>query len=154
MRRNLFSSLLVPVTAVLLVSLAATSAGLAQSITLSGGNIQLTFATPAAGSDLSDVVDNTSCSLSWSKPSGPPALKITVQGNIPPASANAALTVSAINTSGGSSTGIVELTVAAKPLVTGLVLTSGGCDLEYTASANLSDGTGNDVHTITFTITQ
>ena len=151
MPRNCFRGLLVPAAVALFISLTATSTAHAHAYVY-GGNISLTFATPVAGSDFSDVVDNTSCNVIWEKPPGHPPLKVTVQTNLAPSQATATLWVKAINVSGGNSVGKIQLTIAAKPMVTGILAESGGCDLEYTAIAYLVDGPGTDVHTITFTM--
>ena len=132
--------------AVLLILLATAASGSAQTISLSGGNISLTFATPAAGSDLADVVDNTSCSLTWTPGTGNP--KITVKSNI--GAPWVTLKVEAINISGGTSTGVVTISNAPQNLISNL--SNGSCDLEYTASASLSDGAGTEVYTITYTV--
>ena len=151
MNRNCFGSLLVAAAASLLISLAATSTGLAQSVSISGGDLNLTFAAPVPGSDFSDVVDNTSCGLSWNRPSGPGNTKITARTNL--SSSTATLVVEAINVSGGSSIGPATLSTSAQTLLSGLAPGDGSCDLEYTASASLTDGTATDVHMVTFTLT-
>ena len=150
MGRNFPCSWRAAVVVVMLLSLVAVSAGLAQSISISGGNISLTFSTPVAGSDFSDVV-NSSCSLDWNRPSGPGNIRITARTNV--SNPTATLTVEAINVSGGQSSGIITLTNSSQNLVSGLAPGDGGCDLEYTASASLTDGTATDAHMVTFTLT-
>lgn len=120
-----------------------------QSMSLSGGNINLTFSAPTAGSDLDDVVDNTSCDLVWNRPSGPGTYRITVQSTLD--SPRAQLTVRALNVDRGTSSGQVILRNFAINLVTNILVGDGGCDLEFTASVSLTDGIGTDVHTVTYT---
>ncbi len=134
----------------LLLALVATS-GLGQDVSLSGGNLSLTFVTPTAGSDFADVVDSGTCSLSWTKPRGPGYTQISVQTNIN--NPTATLSVLATNVSGGQSSGSITLNTSGQTLVRSLQMGSGGCDLEYTASVSLTDGTATEVHTVTFTIT-
>jgi hypothetical protein len=123
--------------------------GGSSDLTLTGGNLSLTFLTPAAGSDLSDVVDNTSCALDWSN--GPGSYHITAQTNV--ASPTATLRVRAINVFRGTSSGVVTLSTTAQNFVVSISQGMGNCDLEYTASASLTDGPATDVHTVTFTMT-
>lgn len=125
--------------------------GYGQDVSISGGNLTLTFDTPSAGSDFSDVTDNSSCSLSWNRPAGPGNTKIKVSTNL--SSPTATLQVAALNISGGTTTGTVTLSTSAQTLISGLSPGDGGCDLEYTASVSCSDGSATDVHTVTFTIT-
>ena len=151
MNRNSSRTLLILFVGTLLLSFSAPPQCLAQTVSVNGGNISLTFSAPTPGSDFSDVVDNTSCSLSWNRPSGQGNNKITARSNV--AQPTAYLTVEAINVSGANSSGVVPLATTAYDLVSGMAPGDGSCDLEYTASASLTDGTATDAHMVTFTIT-
>jgi len=53
----------------------------------------------------------------------------------------------------GTSAGQLTITNSAQNIVTGIPVTaSGSGTLSYTASATAAQGTGSDIHTITFTI--
>jgi len=47
----------------------------------------------------------------------------------------------------------VTLTTTAIDFVTGVATTTGTCDLSYVASATAAQGTGSDVHTVLYTLT-
>ncbi|MBD3334864.1 MAG: hypothetical protein GF355_05060 [Candidatus Eisenbacteria bacterium] len=116
---------------------------------ITGGNITLTIDSATPGSDPDDATDATTCDLDWT--TNESSQKITVATDL--ASPNFTLSVEAINVTGGTSAGAVTLSTTAQDFVTGISTTTGSCDLSYTASANASDGTGTDVHTVTYTIT-
>ena len=69
------------------------------------------------------------------------------------ASQNFTLKVLAQNVTGGTAAPEVTITNTATNFVTGIATTTGGCDLQYTASATAAQGTGSDVHTVTYTLT-
>jgi hypothetical protein len=117
-------------------------------LTLSGGNITLTFAVPAAGADPADVTDTT-CGLSWS--TNQASQKITAASSI--ATPNAALVVVASSASGGTAASAVTLGTTAADFVTGITTGNGSCSVDYTASATSDDTAGSEVHTVTYTIT-
>ena len=118
-------------------------------VAITGGNLTLTFVVPAAGSDPADVSDVATCDLAWSTNTA--SQKITVATNI--ASPVATLKVTAGSVTGGTSGGQITLSTTAVDFVTGVALGSGGCDLEYVASATSADAAGSEVHTVTFTLT-
>ena len=129
----------------------------AQSLTVVGGNITMTMTTGIAGGQLVNVV-NTVTSLSFSKPTVPPA-KITAVTSCPGQRFNLELLV--INTTKGVSQPAIMLVNGspAADIVRDIPKTgakNGTCTLQYTASATFAQGNstelGNDVHTVTFTI--
>ena len=118
-------------------------------IAITGGNPTLTINSATAGSGLDDATDNTSADLDWS--TNDTSKKITAATNL--ASPNFTLKVAAENVTGGTAASQVTLTTVAADFVTSIANTAGGCDLSYTASATVTDGTGSDIHTITYTLT-
>ena len=63
-----------------------------------------------------------------------------------------AATYEAGSVSGGASAGQLELSTSAQDLVSGISLTVGAAQLQYEARALASDGTGTDVHNVTYTL--
>ena len=119
-------------------------------LAISGGNLTLTISSATAGSDLDDATDNTTCDLAWT--TNQATRKITVVTDL--GSPTFTLKVVAQNVAGGGSAASeVTLSTTAADLVTGVSQSSGGCDLAYTASATAAQGTGSDVHTVTYTVT-
>ena len=116
---------------------------------ITGGNITLTINSATAGSQPTDAVDNTTCDLAWS--TNQSAKKITVQTSL--GSPTFSLKVLAQNVTGGTAGPEVTVSTSAQDFVSSISTTVGACDLQYTASATLGDGTGSDVHTITYTMT-
>ena len=116
---------------------------------ISGGNITLAINTATAGSDPDDAVDNTTCDLAWT--TNQATKKITVETDL--VSQNFALKVLAQNVTGGTAAAEVTLSTTATDFVTGVATTTGGCDLQYTASATAAQGTGSDVHSVIYTLT-
>ena len=114
-----------------------------------GGNLTLTINSATAGSDPDDATDSTTCDLLWT--TNQASKKITVATSL--ASPNFTLKVVAQNVSGGSAASEVTLSTTAQDLVTAIATTIGDCDLAYTVSATAADGTGSDIHTVTYTIT-
>ncbi|MBM3324892.1 MAG: hypothetical protein FJY66_04415 [Calditrichaeota bacterium] len=117
-------------------------------IAITGGNKTLTISTATAGSDPDDAT-NSECTLAWT--TNETGKKITVATNL--ASQNFTLKVEATGVSGGTSAGQKTITDTAADLVTAVAETTGGCTLSYTAQATAAQGTGSDVHTVTYTIT-
>jgi hypothetical protein len=115
---------------------------------LTGGNITLTISTATAGQE-PDPATNTACTLAWT--TNQANRKITVATNL--ASPTFTLKVLAQSVTGGSAAPEVTLTNTATDFVTGVAKTIGGCTLGYTASATAAQGTGSDVHTVTYTLT-
>ena len=116
---------------------------------ISGGNVTLTINSATPGSEPDDATDSTTTDLLWT--TNESTKKITVDTDL--AAPDFTLTVEAASVSGGTSAGEVTLSTTAQDFVTGVSTTTGSCDLSYTASATASDGTGSEVHTVTYTIT-
>ena len=116
---------------------------------ITGGDLTLTINSATAGSEPDDAVDNTTCDLAWT--TNEAAKKITVETDL--AAPTFALKVLAQNVTGGTAAAEVTLSTTATNFVTGVATTTGGCDLQYTASATAAQGTGSDVHTVTYTLT-
>ena len=139
------------------IALAGTSANHTVTVTvsainevaISGGNITLTINSATAGSNPDDASDAATCDLLWT--TNETSKKITAATNL--ASPDFTLTVQAANVSGGTSAGQITLSDTAQDFVTGIATTVGSCDLSYVGSATAAQGTGSDVHTVTYTIT-
>ena len=117
---------------------------------ISGGDLTLTINTATAGQEPDDTVDNTTCDLAWT--TNEDTKKITVETD--QAAPTYTLKVVAQNVTGGTAAAEVTLsTTGANSFVTAISKTTGGCDLQYTASATAAQGTGSDVHTVTYTLT-
>jgi len=117
---------------------------------ITGGDLTLTINTATAGQEPDDAVDNTTCDLAWT--TNEATKKITVETNL--AAPTFTLKVVAQNVTGGTAETEVTLsTTGANDFVTAISETTGGCDLQYTASATAAQGIGSDVHTVTYTLT-
>ena len=118
-------------------------------VAIIGGDLTLTINTATPGSDPDDATDATTCDLNWT--TNEAAQKITVETNngVP----TFVLKVVAQNVSGGTAAAEVTLSTTATDFVTAIATTLGTCDLGYTASATAANGTGSDVHVVTYTIT-
>lgn len=121
--------------------------GTVNEIAVTGGGIILTI----------DPVDfkatDSTCSLDWA--TNETSKKVTVETAVGGGTQLFGLTVEATGMSGlGTPVGVVTLThgAAAQDLVTGVSEEIGGCTLSYEASADPAQGTGNDVHTVTYTL--
>lgn len=156
MTKTLFISIIVALcVCVAGVALATSSVNHTVTVTVSavnevaiaGGNVTLTINSATAGSDLDDATDSTTCDLLWT--TNEASKKMTVATDL--AAPDFTLKVVAQNVSGGTAASEVTLGTTAADFVTGL--TAGSCDLAYTASATAAQGTGSDVHTVTYTIT-
>ncbi len=118
-------------------------------VAIIGGAVTLTINSATAGSDPDDAVDNTTCDLDWT--TNEIGKKITVQTDL--ADQHFTLKVVAQNVTGGVPAPEATLNnTDAKDFVTKVNVTTGGCDIQYTGSATAAAGTGNDVHTVTYTI--
>lgn len=118
-------------------------------LAVTGGNVTLTIDSATAGSDPDAVADVTTCDLFWT--TNETTRKITVETDL--AAPDFTLLVVAQNVSGGTAAPQVTLSTTADDLVTGVSETVGSCDLAFAAYATAAQGTGSDVHTITYTIT-
>jgi len=117
-------------------------------LAITGGNKTLTINAATAGQNPNNTT-NTQCNLAWT--TNETGKKVTVATNL--ASQNFTLKVEATSVTGGTSAGDVTLTDTAADFVTGVAETTGNCTLFYTASATAAQGTGSDVHTVTYTLT-
>ncbi len=120
-------------------------------IDVSGGNLTLTINAAAAGEEPAAVSDSTTCGLVWT--TNEASKKITVQSNL--ASPTFTLKALATGVSGGGSAAseVTFSNASVHDFVAGIATEIGGCNITYTASATAAQGTGSDVHTITYTIT-
>jgi len=116
-------------------------------VTITGGNVTLLI-NSGTGGVLDDATDS-STSLDWG--TNQTNRRITVQSSLNSAYT---LTVAASAISGqGTAPGTVTLSTTAEDFVTGINAGFGECTLLYTGSADFTDGTGTEVHTVTYTIT-
>jgi hypothetical protein len=118
-------------------------------LAIAGGNVTLTIHTATAGSNPDPEVDNTTADLAWT--TNESSKKITIVTNL--ASQKFTLKALAQIVTGGTAASEVTVTDTPTNFVTGIATTTGGCDIRYTAQATAAQGTGSDVHTITFTLT-
>ena len=123
--------------------------GAINELAINGGNISLTLTPGVAGGDPIDATDDTTCDLVWT--TNEATKKITAETNL--GAPNFTLSVTATNVTGGTAAGQVNLSTTATDLVTGVAMTTGTCDLSYVASATAAQGTGSDVHTVLYTLT-
>ncbi|MGA1794770.1 MAG: hypothetical protein ACMUIL_02825 [bacterium] len=123
-------------------------------LAITGGNITLTIDTAVAGSNPTDDTDST-CSLDWT--TNQTARKITVETSVAVPPQLFSLTVDAAVTLGGGIEPGPAITLThgagASDFITGVATELGGATLTYSASATAAQGTGSDVHTVTFTLT-
>jgi hypothetical protein len=117
-------------------------------LAITGGSKTLTISSATAGSDPNNAT-NTQCNLAWT--TNNTGKKVTVATDL--SSQNFTLKVEATSISGGTSAGQVTVSDTPTDFVTGVAETTGNCTLSYTASATAAQGTGSDVHTITYTLT-
>lgn len=112
-------------------------------------DVTLTINSATPGQDPDPVVDNATAELAWTTNAS--SKKITVETDL--AAPNYTLEVEAINQTAGTPAGKATLSTTAADFLTGVGKTAGTCDLEYTASATVSDDPGTEVHTVTYTMT-
>lgn len=135
-----------------------------QGVEITGGDVTLTISTATAGQEPDPVTDEVT-GLRYYAIAPTQKHKITVKTSL--SSQNFTLTVEAINivtgggggasgASGGTAQGVVTLSTTPQDFIRdiekGTLGVSHTCTLKYTASATVSQGTGSDVHTITYTI--
>ncbi len=118
-------------------------------LAISGGNLTLTMNTATPGADPDDALDSSSCDLAWT--TNETTRKITVETDL--VAQDFMLLVAAQGVSGGTAAAEVTLSTTADDFVVGVSETIGSCDLAYTACATAAQGTGTDLHTITYTLT-
>lgn len=119
-----------------------------------GGDLTLTLDTlDALDASKFVAVSDSSTQLAWS--TNGKDRKVTVSSDV--ASPRFGLTVEAASLSGGGSAApapvVLDAALGAQDLITGISAESAGCNLTYTASADVADGVGSEVHTVTYTLT-
>jgi hypothetical protein len=132
------------------------SSGRSADVSVLNGDVELTISSATAGQEPDPVTDQV-CQLQWSTLVSDPTQKITVRTNL--ASPGFGLVVRAVNVSAGDGTaaGDVSLSTTATDFIVDIPSgvpagDPGTCTVRYTASSAAADGTGSDIHTITFTI--
>ncbi len=110
-------------------------------------NMSITGANAVAGVDAMSVSDQTT-TLLWGTNSS--LQKIVVNSSL--VSPLYTLKLLAVGLTSGAASGEVILSGSAQDFVLNIGRTSGSCALRYTAVALASQGTGSDLHAITFTI--
>lgn len=122
----------------------------AGQLSIVGAGPNLVVSTAIAGQEPDPVMDE-SCQLRYSKGAPDPSMKITVRTNY--AGPLFGLEVEAFNESNGDPTGAVMLSTTPRDLITNITAVSNqSCSLRYRAVPTASDGTGIEVHTVTYTI--
>ena len=118
-------------------------------VQVSGGtvNLNVTNAVAAAGQNTMTVTDQ-STSLLWGVNSS--TRKITVSTSL--AAPHFTLKILALNPTQGTAAPEITLSTAPQDFLLGIGRSTGTCSLRYTGVALASQGTGNDVHVITFTV--
>lgn len=128
-------------------------AGVAPSATLTvrGRNVILRPVSATAGQDPDPLVNQVTAALKYRKGRADPPQKITVETNV--GSPLFTLKIEAVNVRSGIPAGELTLVTTAQDLITNISRNgSKACDLRYTLVALASDGTGTDVHTVTYTM--
>ena len=130
-----------------------------QGVGITGGDVTLIISTATAGQEPDPVTDEVTGLRYYATA---PRHKITVKTSL--SSQKFTLTVEARNivtggdggASGGTAQGVVTLNTTPQDFIRdikkGTLAEPHTCTLKYTASATVSQGTGSDVHTITYTI--
>ncbi|MBU0690939.1 hypothetical protein KKC97_09225 [bacterium] len=116
---------------------------------VSGGDIGLTINSATAGAQPDDDTDATT-GLAWT--TNEATKKITAETDNAAPTYTLKVLASAV-TGGGAAAAQVTLSTTPGDYVTGIGETIGTCTNTYTASATAAQGTGADVHNVTFTIT-
>lgn len=130
--------------------------GQSADVSVLNGDVELTISSATAGQQPNPVTDEV-CQLQWSTLVSDPTQKITVRTNL--ATPGFSLIVRAVNVSAGdgAAAGDISLSTTATDFIVDIpagvpVGDPGTCTVRYTASSTASDGTGTDIHTVTFTI--
>ncbi len=118
-------------------------------VRIEGGavNLSISAANAIAGEDIMTMTDQ-STSLLWGTNSS--GRKITVATNL--VAPRYTLTLVALNPTQGTPATAVTLSTTPDNLLYDIGRSSGSCVLQYTGTAYASQGTGSDLHTITFTV--
>lgn len=111
-------------------------------------NLSITDAIVVAGQNTMTVT-NTATQLQWGVNSG--LRKITAQTSL--AAPLFVLRLLGTSPTAGNAAAEVTLSTTAADLMVNIGRSLGTCTLRYTGVALATQGTGNDVHTITFTVT-
>jgi hypothetical protein len=119
------------------------------AVRVTGGSVNLNIsnANVVAGQNQMSVTDQ-STSLLWGTNSS--ARKISVSTSL--AAPQFTLRVLALNPTQGTAAPEVTLAASARDFLLNIGRSTGSCTLLYTGVALASQGTGNDVHVITFTV--
>lgn len=126
--------------------------GVAPSATVdvTGGDVSLVVSTATPGQEPDPVIDCSS-GLRFRLSTSDPTMKITVETNL--GSPRFSLSVEAVNETHGTPQGEVALDTVARDILCDVISTKNQtCELRYVATALLSDGTGSDAHSVTYTI--
>jgi hypothetical protein len=125
-------------------------------ISVLNGDVNLSISSAIAGQEPSSVMNETRL-LQWSTLALDPTKKITAQTNL--GSPQFLLTARAVNITAGDGTAVGEVVLTTSPSDFVVDIPAGipagdpaTCTLRYTASTAASDGTGTDLHTVTYTI--
>jgi len=110
-------------------------------------NLNISAANVVAGQNQMSVTDQ-STSLLWGTNSS--LRKVSVNTNL--AAPKFTLRLLALNPTAGNAAPQVTLSTSANDLLLNIGRSSGSCTLQYTGIALASQGTGTDVHVITFTV--
>jgi hypothetical protein len=135
---------------------ACMAASKAQSITVGGTAPKLNVTTALPGSEPSPVV-STSSRIVYSSGGGRPS-KVTVMTSCPNQKFSLTVVAGAIPANGGTAAPAVSLVngMLATDFITSIKKNSGPftVTLQYTTTPLMSQGTGTDSHTVTYTVTQ
>ena len=116
-------------------------------LALDGGDVYLLIHTATAGED-PDPATDASASLRWTTNEANKKIVVATDNAAP----KFRLFVEAGSVSGGAGAGQLELSTAPQDFVSGISLTVGAAQLQYEARALAADGTGTDVHNVTYTL--
>jgi hypothetical protein len=116
-------------------------------VTVGTVNLNISNANVVAGQNQMSVTDQ-STSLLWGTNSS--ARKIAVSTSL--VAPKYTLKLLALNPTQGTAAPEVTLSSASRDLLLNIGRSTGSCTLRYTGTALASQGTGNDVHVITFTV--
>jgi hypothetical protein len=119
------------------------------AVQVTGGSVSLNIgnASVVAGQDQMSVADQ-STSLLWGTNSS--ARKVSVSTNL--AVPKYTLKLLALNPTAGTASAEVTLSASPHDLLINIGRSTGSCTLRYTGVALASQGTGSDVHVVTFTV--
>lgn len=130
----------------------------AANVEITGGNVGLTISTASAGEEPDPSTDDITGLLYYA--TAAVSYKITVKTDLVSPQFTLKVLAKNIQTGGSGSGGSAQTQVTInttdqeliRDILKGKLSAPHSCDLEYNASASVSQGTGSDVHTITYTI--